>query len=93
MHRGADRSLTGKIGRVTGAVGPGTLGEVMLEVRGGTAAYFARPYDGASTFPVGARVLVMYLDPPQTVYVEQLPGFLQDHAGEAGAGSADAGSP
>lgn len=77
MHRDLDRSLTGKIGRVTGAIGPDTLGEVMLEVRGGTAAYLARPYDGSSVFPMGGRVLVMYLEPPQTVYVESLPEFLQ----------------
>ena len=82
-----DRSLTGKIGRVTGEVGPGTLGEVMLEVRGGTAAYLARPYDGSSVFAVGGRVLVMYLDPPQTVYVEALPEFLADTSGVDDAGT------
>lgn len=85
MHKDLDRSLTGKIGRVTGDIGPETLGEVMLEVRGGTAAYLARPYDGGSEYPVGARVLVMYLDPPQTVYVEALPYFLQDPAVTDGA--------
>ncbi|ALV47559.1 hypothetical protein MB46_09795 [Arthrobacter alpinus] len=69
--------MTGKIGRVTGAVGPATLGEVMLEIRGGTTAYLARPYDGSSVYPMGERVLVMYLEPPQTVYVEALPEFLQ----------------
>ncbi|MHA7303944.1 hypothetical protein ACX80E_01665 [Arthrobacter sp. TMN-49] len=77
MHRDLDRSLTGKIGRVTGTIGPDTLGEVMLEVRGGTAAYLARPYDGASVYRMGEQVLVMYLEPPQTVYVETLPEFLQ----------------
>lgn len=77
MRSDLDRSLTGKIGRVTGEIGPGTLGEVMLEVRGGTAAYLARPYDGATTYRVGVRVLVMYLEPPQTVFVEELPEFLR----------------
>ena len=77
MRSEFNRSLTGKIGRVTGEIGPGTLGEVMLEVRGGTAAYPARPYDGGTTYPVGERVLVMYLELPQTVYVEALPDFLQ----------------
>jgi hypothetical protein len=76
MHRDRDRSLTGKIGRVTGSIGPDTLGEVMLAVRGGTAAYLARPYDGSSVYAVGERVLVLYLEPPQTVYVEALPEFL-----------------
>lgn len=87
MRRDMDRSLTGKIGRVTGEVGPGTLGEVMLEVRGGTAAYLARPYDGSSVFAVGGRVLVMYLDPPQMVYVEALPEFLADISGVDAAGT------
>ncbi len=77
MRSELDRSLTGKIGRVSGAIGPQTLGEVMLEVRGGTSGYPARPYDGSTTYGVGERVLVMYLDPPQTVYVEALPEFLQ----------------
>ena len=77
MRSELDRALTGKIGRVSGGVGPDTLGEVMLEVRGGTAAYLARPYDGSSMYAVGERVLVMYLEPPQTVYVEELPEFLQ----------------
>ena len=77
MRSEMDRSLTGKIGRVTGEIGPNELGEVLLEVRGGTSAYLARPYDGSSIFRMGERVLVMYLEPPQTVYVEPLPAFLQ----------------
>lgn len=80
MRRDQDRSLTGKIGRVSGAIGPGTLGEVMIEVRGGTSAYPAHPYDGISSFLVGERVLVMYLESPQTVFVEALPQFLQHPA-------------
>ncbi len=31
----------------------------------------------ASTYHVGERLLVMYLELPQTVYVEELPGFLR----------------
>lgn len=77
MRRDLDRSLTGKVGRVSGEIGPGTLGEVMLEVRGGTSAYLARPYDGSSVYRTGERVLVMYFEPPQTVFVEQLPALLQ----------------
>ncbi|WP_186759413.1 hypothetical protein [Arthrobacter alpinus] len=77
MRRDLDRSLTGKIGRVTGMIGPDTLGEVMLAFQGGTNAFMACPYDGTSYYPVGERVLVMYFEPPQTVYVEELPEFLQ----------------
>lgn len=77
MRRDFDRSLTGKIGRVTGTIGPETLGEVMLAFQGGTNAFMARPYDGTSFYPVGERVLVMYFEPPQTVFVEELPSFLK----------------
>ncbi|MGN7200502.1 hypothetical protein [Arthrobacter sp. SAFR-044] len=77
MRRNVDRSLTGKIGRVTGRVGPGTIGEVMLPYLGGTMAFHAHPFDKTSSFPVGAEVLVIYFDPPQTVYVEELPDVLK----------------
>jgi hypothetical protein len=33
-----DHTVVGKIGRVTGVIGPGRTGEVMLHVRGGTEA-------------------------------------------------------
>ena len=77
MRRDMDRSLTGKIGRVSGMVGPGTVGEVMVPFKGGTTAFHAHPYDEATVFPVGERVLVMYFEPPQTVYVVELPEFLR----------------
>ena len=60
MHRDVDRSLTGKIGRVTGRIGPGTIGEVMLPFRGGTSAFHAHPFDKNSVFAVGEQVLVIY---------------------------------
>ncbi|MFF1830563.1 hypothetical protein [Paenarthrobacter sp. NPDC058040] len=77
MHKDVDRSLTGKIGRVTGTIGPDTLGEVMLPFHGGTSAFFARPFDKTSVYPVGEKVLVIYFEPPQTVYVEELPEELR----------------
>lgn len=77
MHRDVDRSLTGKIGRVTGRIGPGTIGEVMLPYLGGTMAFHAHPFDQSSEFPVGAEVLVIYFEPPQTVYVDELPEVLK----------------
>ncbi|MEZ2389908.1 hypothetical protein AB6813_10230 [bacterium RCC_150] len=77
MHREVDRSLTGKIGRVTGRVGPGTIGEVMLPFRGGTSAFHAHPFDGSKVFEVGEQVLVIYYEPPQTVFVDELPDILR----------------
>ncbi|MCU1573763.1 MAG: hypothetical protein JWO93_1845 [Micrococcaceae bacterium] len=77
MGRKVDRSLTGKIGRVTGRIGPGTIGEVMLPYLGGTMAFHAHPFDKMSDFAVGDEVLVIYFDPPQTVYVDELPDVLR----------------
>jgi len=77
MPRNVDRSLTGRIGRVTGRVGPGTIGEVMLPFRGGTSAFHAHPFDKTSVFAVGDEVLVIYFEPPQTVYVDELPDVLR----------------
>jgi hypothetical protein len=77
VRKDVDRSLTGKIARVTGRIGPGTIGEVMLPYLGGTMAFHAHPFDKTSVFPVGAEVLVIYFDPPQTVYVDELPDVLK----------------
>lgn len=49
-----DDSMTGMVGTVTGTVRPGTLGEVMLAIRGGVEAFYAGPYDGEEVIPVGA---------------------------------------
>jgi hypothetical protein len=77
MPRNVDRSLTGKIGRVTGRVAPGTIGEVMLPFRGGTSAFHAHPFDKESVYAVGDEVLVIYYEPPQTVFVDDLPDVLR----------------
>lgn len=78
MRKKADTSLTGRIGRVTGRIAPGTIGEVMLAFRGGTCAFHAHPYDKTSEFPVGDKVLVIYFEPPQTVFVDELPDVLRE---------------
>jgi hypothetical protein len=61
--------MVGKIGRVTGVVAPGRLGEVMVPVRGGTEAFHAYASDGDDTIAVGARVVVVEYFPPRTVVV------------------------
>ncbi|MGW9413113.1 hypothetical protein [Arthrobacter cupressi] len=77
MYKNVDHSLTGRIGRVTGRIGPGTIGEVMLPYRGGLSAFHAHPFDKSSEFPVGEKVLVIYFEPPQTVFVDELPEELR----------------
>jgi hypothetical protein len=61
--------MVGKIGRVTGTVEPGHLGEVMVTVRGGSEAFHAYCSDGGETLKIGTRVVVVEYFPPRTVVV------------------------
>ncbi len=61
--------MVGRVGRVTGVVGPGRLGEVMVAVRGGSEAFHAYPSDPAETIAKGTRVVVVEYFPPRTVVV------------------------
>ncbi len=63
--------MVGKVGRVTGAVGPGTIGEIMLPVRGGSEHFHAYPVDKEVDLPVGTRVVVVEYHPPRTVIVAE----------------------
>jgi hypothetical protein len=65
-------NLVGKIGRVTGSVAKGTVGEVMIPVGGGVEAFYAYPADETESFEPGTRVVVMDYEPPRTVTVTQL---------------------
>ena len=64
----ADQKLIGKTGRVTGKVGPGRIGEVMVPVRGGTEAFHAYSADDQD-IATGTRVLVVEVLPPRTIVV------------------------
>lgn len=64
----ADR-MEGRIGRVTGRIAPGHLGEVMVAVRGGTEAFHAYAADTDDTYLPGARVVIVEYFPPRTVVV------------------------
>ena len=61
--------MVGKIGRVTGKIGPGVIGEVMVPVRGGTEAFHAYAADGDDEIATGTRVVVVEYFPPRTVVV------------------------
>jgi hypothetical protein len=61
--------MVGKTGRVTGRIGPGLVGEVMISVRGGAEAFYAHPAMTGEIIEVGAQVLVIEYFPPRTVYV------------------------
>ncbi len=68
----ADHAMIGKVGRVTGTVAPGLVGEVMVPVRGGTEAFHAYAADSEDTIRTGTRVVVVEYFPPRTVVVSPL---------------------
>ena len=61
--------MVGKVGRVTGTVAPGVIGEVMVPVRGGAEAFHAYSADTGATIPPGTRVVVVEYFAPRTVVV------------------------
>jgi hypothetical protein len=64
--------MVGKIGRVTGRIGPGVIGEVMVPVRGGTEAFHAYAAEDDDTIPTGTRIVVVEYHPPRTVIVTKM---------------------
>ena len=64
-----DHEMGGRVGRVTGLVGPGRLGEVMVAVRGGSEAFIAYAADPDETIARGTRVVIVEYFPPRTVVV------------------------
>lgn len=61
--------MVGRMGRVTGTIGPGLVGEVMVAVRGGVEAFYAAAEEPAETIPVGTTVFVVEYHPPREVIV------------------------
>ena len=68
----ADQTMIGKVGRVTGTIANGRLGEVMVQVRGGSEAFNAYAEDPNDSIKVGARVVVIEYYPPRTVIVSPM---------------------
>lgn len=68
----ADHSILGKTGRVTGTIGPGKLGEVMIEIRGGSEAFHAYCADQDETLIKGTRIAVVEYYAPRTVLVTKI---------------------
>jgi hypothetical protein len=64
--------MVGTVGRVTGRIARGVVGEVLLPLAGGTQAYHAYPAHPDDELPVGTQVLVVEFTPPRTVYVAPL---------------------
>jgi hypothetical protein len=65
----ADQRMIGKVGRVTGKIAPGQIGEVMIPIRGGSEAFHAYAADAGDTIATGTRIVVVEYFPPRTVVV------------------------
>ena len=68
----ADHELIGKVGRVTGTIEPGKLGEVMIAIRGGSESYYAYAADQEERIESGTRVVVLEREAARTVIVSPL---------------------
>ncbi|MEU2286228.1 hypothetical protein ABZ614_30585 [Streptomyces sp. NPDC013178] len=66
-----DASMVGLMGRVTGTVGPGLVGEVIVRVRGGAEHFLAHPANGTGRIAPGTVVMIVEYLPPRTVYVSE----------------------
>ncbi|MFI6938090.1 hypothetical protein ACIBI4_02350 [Streptomyces sp. NPDC050418] len=62
--------MVGLVGRVTGTVGPGLVGEVMVRIRGGSEHFLAYPAAAKERLDPGTVVMVVEYHAPRTVYVE-----------------------
>ncbi|MFD9429520.1 hypothetical protein [Streptomyces sp. NPDC060002] len=69
-----DASMVGLMGRVTGTVGPGLVGEVIVRVRGGAEHFLAYAASGTERIERGTMVTVVDYLPPRTVYVAAMYG-------------------
>ena len=68
----ADQQVIGKVGRVTGTIGPERVGEVMIPIRGGSEAFNAYAANTKDTISTGTRVVVIEYFPPRTVVVSPM---------------------
>ena len=68
----ADQTMIGKMGRVTGTISSGKLGEVMVPIRGGSEAFHAYAADTDDVLIPGTRIVVVEYHPPRTVVVTKM---------------------
>ena len=57
--------MIGSRGRVTGTIGPGLIGEILLSIRGGTEAFYAYSANPEERLESGTQVLVVDFEPPR----------------------------
>ena len=61
--------MIGRTGRTTGRVAPGAVGEVMVQIRGGSEAFYAYASVDGAIIEKGVKVKVDDYQPPLTVFV------------------------
>ncbi len=61
--------MIGRTGRVTGRVAPGAVGEVTLQIRGGSEAFYAYASMDGAIIEKGVKVKVDDFQPPLTLFV------------------------
>ena len=74
----SNRPPSGLVGRVTGTVRHGTVGEVSVSIRGGIEFFLAYPARDDQVIAVGESVLVVEYRPPREVVVTpwvEVPGI------------------
>jgi hypothetical protein len=72
--------IEASIGRVTGRIAPGTIGEVKLAYQGGSETFHAHAWDDGRVIDVGTEIVVIERVGPRTVKVAPL---IEDSTGEA----------
>lgn len=70
---GVSDSVESQIGRVTGRVAPGTVGEVRIPYKGGSETFHAYAWDDGQVIEVGTEVVVIEQVSPRTVKVSPFP--------------------
>jgi hypothetical protein len=73
--------VIGRTGRITGRVAPGAVGEMTLQIRGGSEAFYAYASVNGVVIEKGVKVKVDDYQPPLTVFVspvEPAPSATQD---------------
>lgn len=64
-----DHDVLAKVGRVTGRVAPGQVGEVVIGIRGGSESFHAYAAENGEVIESGTRVVVIEFEAPRTVRV------------------------
>ncbi len=64
--------MIGRTGRITGRVAPGAVGEVTLQIRGGSEAFYAYASTDGLVIERGVKVKVDDYLPPLTVFVSPI---------------------